>query len=96
MSVDGDKGPSSAGALLITLYSSTALQFYRPTAAVVTVSQYKLELPAPALTVTAAAGEFVEDAPLELSTILWEDPQCWRLLTLIMMPWLTKPHIDYD
>ena len=63
MSVDGDKGPSSAGALLITLYSSTALQFYRPTAAVVTVSQYKLELPAPALTVTAAAGEFVEDAP---------------------------------
>ena len=76
MSVDGDKGPSSAGALLITLYSSTALQFYRPTAAVVTVSQYKLELPAPALTVTAAAGEFVEDAPLELSTILWEVSQC--------------------
>ena len=71
MSVDGDKGPSSAGALLITLYSSTALQFYRPTAAVVTVSQYKLELPTLALTVTASE-EFVEDAPLELSTILWE------------------------
>ena len=65
MSVDGDKGPSSAGALLITLYSSTDPR----------VSQYKQELPTPALTVTAA-GEFVEDAPLELSTIIWEVSQC--------------------